>query len=645
VESYGLLRDGTLLTVWLDSNNMPEGRLARRAFRLEFPSGETRLGRLPPGEAEWYIESRTVATTQHGFVVSGRPPVLVTPTGDVREFNQARRGRGDRGQPIQAGDVLADAAPAWVRLLHPQTLTADVVPTGPEVIPLTTGGGVVFGSPDALTPTSSLGAPDPMRVASRTIGRPWSLFEVGQLFDIEVAADTSASSPDASHAATWVCDEGGHGYGGDSRYCGSEGFAVTSNGGATWRSLERGERPFNGVDDAVAAGGQLYVDAWPGGFWRSTDSSWTSFAPVEPPARRVTLHADDGFVTMSDYTADALTVWRFDQGHVTDRHVVDLSGPHGRAPPSTGPRTATLVGNDDESAIVTPSGVQFARLFVDGSESASVSWPRPIAAAPGFLLPDPVHAEESTYLKPSGERLATSISSEEATSTIEAGDVLVSTGSKVRFLFPATYRHQHLWRFRPADRTFHELPMPSGVHPEGALSTAVDTDGQALMAQGSRLWRSTNGGSTWLQTRLPGRVAYQRPRLAPLQVAGDDAVVVLFEGQLLRVLAITPHGIRRLRLPPAWPIRGDVLLLADGRLLLGPSDGSFWRATTSANREFERIPAGPIAQVSVAGDLLYAIPLGPAFDNRTPLPLDEDRDLVWVSRDDGDTWAPANTSP
>jgi hypothetical protein len=95
---------------------------------------------------------------------------------------------------------------------------------------------------------------------------------------------------------------------------------------------------------------------------------------------------------------------------------------------------------------------------------------------------------------------------------------------------------------------------------------------------------------------------------------------------------------RTVDLPPRMPRLTDVWLLHDGRLLLGPVAGQLWRGTSRTNKHFETIPAGPIAQVAPAGDLLYGSPLSPAFDDRTPLPLPADRKKVWLSRDGGTTW-------
>lgn len=70
-------------------------------------------------------------------------------------------------------------------------------------------------------------------------------------------------------------------------------------------------------------------------------------------------------------------------------------------------------------------------------------------------------------------------------------------------------------------------------------------------------------------------------------------------------------------------------ILPDGRLLLGPGGGAFWRATDSTNRHFETHVAGPIRTVVSAGDRLYGLSDG--TDSRV-------FGYVWTSTDGGSTW-------
>jgi hypothetical protein len=615
LDSYGLLRDGTLLTVWADTRGYDgQGDLVRRAFRLRSAAGKETVGRLPEGEMDAYSAQPVVVPTEHGFVVSGQPAVLVAPDGTVRPF------RPHPGQEIEDGDVIAPAGAGHVRLLRPGSATDHVLSLGIDVVPLATAEGTLYGF---LNPQTSFGLPDPVQVGSWSGSGDWSSHVVGDLFDLEVVAH-------GDHAAAWVCDEGGHGYGGDGRVCGSEGFAVTGDGGNTWRDLAPGERPFDQIDQAVAANGHLFVKSWPKGFWRSTDPSWTSFAPVRLPSR-ATLHAEDGFVSASVQIRGRFTVQRLADDGETDE-TITIDAPRDSKPIGRGPRAATPIGSGDGSLLLV-GGSRESHLVTAQGVGPSGAWPRPIGLTEGYLLLDRRDLASSTLLTATGERLATTVGDSAA---VRADDVLVTTGRRVR----------HLWSFRPADRTFRELTPPH-LRQDHDVSAVVDDRGRAWLLQDRTLWRSDDGGFQWRSLRLPQPASTtSRTSLWTLHVSGPRVLVVL-DGPQTSLSRPPPQTLRLLSpdgtwstvaLPPRMPGAPDVWLLRDGRLLLGPVVGRLWRSTSTANRRFESIPAGPIAQVTPAGDLLYGVPLGPGYDDRTPLPLPADRGKVWLSRDSGTTW-------
>jgi hypothetical protein len=62
-------------------------------------------------------------------------------------------------------------------------------------------------------------------------------------------------------------------------------FAVTTDGGATWRDLRRGDVPFDSVDAmAATSGGTLYVVTAGGEhLFRTTDDTWTRFVEMPNP--------------------------------------------------------------------------------------------------------------------------------------------------------------------------------------------------------------------------------------------------------------------------------------------------------------------------------------------------------------------------
>lgn len=75
---------------------------------------------------------------------------------------------------------------------------------------------------------------------------------------------------------------------------------------------------------------------------------------------------------------------------------------------------------------------------------------------------------------------------------------------------------------------------------------------------------------------------------------------------------------------------GELAMLPDGRLLLGPAHGRMWRGADARNLSFKRLPAGPITQVSVAGDIVYG--------QAPPDLAHAQRGVVWMSTDGASTW-------
>ena len=373
----------------------------------------------------------------------------------------------------------------------------------------------------------------------------------------------------------------------------------------------------------------LYVAAWPRGFWRSTDDSWTTFAPLDLP-RRAFLHAEDGFASAVVSRRKELTILRLGaDGQTSHRWTVRV--PPGPKPQNPDYGYAGLVSSGDGAVVVRPDEQRPVSRLVDSSGPvASGRWPPLIGVQQGFLQLNRKDPGASTLLTRTGRTRQTTVAS---MSDLRPGDSVLTTGRKVPYLFPTTYRSQELWSFRPGDATFRDLPMPRGRR-DGLVDGVVDSRGRAWLVQGRSLWHSDDQGASWRREDLPHRawpdgmdVSGQRVLLMLKSPAGDVARILDPEGRW--------HDVA---LPSTLPGNGDVWLLSDGRLLIGPVRGRFWRGTSSSNARFETIPSGPIAQMAPAGDLLYGIPLGPELSARTPLPLTGDWGRVWVSEDSGSTW-------
>ena len=137
---HGVLRDGTMLTVWADGRGYDGSAGVRRAFRLQSPSGQVRTGRLPDGHPTgWGNDRDSVATTAAGFVVLGSPDVLLARDGTFGPF------RPGRGRRFEDGDVLVSSTPRRVRLLRPRSRTEHALTLDRNVEPLAVGAGRLYG--------------------------------------------------------------------------------------------------------------------------------------------------------------------------------------------------------------------------------------------------------------------------------------------------------------------------------------------------------------------------------------------------------------------------------------------------------------------------------------------------------------------
>ena len=162
----------------------------------------TRSGRLPDGIVSMYAEQPVVVPGRHGFVVSGVTSVLI------------RDGKAVPFQPgpdrdVRDGDVVAPASTGYVLVLRPGSATQHFVQLPAAGRPLAAAGGHAYAFMNA--PVTDFpygyGPSADLQVASWTGEGPWSTsFPVGFGYDLEAAATGDL-------AATWPCDEGGHGYG------------------------------------------------------------------------------------------------------------------------------------------------------------------------------------------------------------------------------------------------------------------------------------------------------------------------------------------------------------------------------------------------------------------------------------------------
>ena len=137
---HGVLRDGTVLTVWADGRGYDGAAGVRRAYRLDSPSGQVRTGRLPDGHPTgWGNDRDSVATTASGFVVVGSPDVLLSRDGSFRQF------RSGGGRRFQDGDVVVPATEGRVRVIRPHSRTEHALALGRDVTPLAVGAGRLYG--------------------------------------------------------------------------------------------------------------------------------------------------------------------------------------------------------------------------------------------------------------------------------------------------------------------------------------------------------------------------------------------------------------------------------------------------------------------------------------------------------------------
>ena len=219
---------------------------------------------------------------------------------------------------------------------------------------------------------------------------------------------------------------------------------MTRDGGATWAALPGSERPFSDVDDAVAVDGTLWVDSWPRGYWRSVDDQWSQFTQVTLP-RGAQLHAEDGFATAAVQDDGRVTVHRLTpDGATTDPWVIDIPD-DGQPALEAGPSYADLIGVENETALVDLAGPAPSRLATrDGVGVPEGARGDPVATGDGVLLLDHDTVEASQLVDATGEVHSTQVGEPDA---LHLGDVLVTTGHRLRYVYPEAFRHEQLWGF------------------------------------------------------------------------------------------------------------------------------------------------------------------------------------------------------
>jgi hypothetical protein len=169
--------------------------------------------------------------------------------------------------------------------------------------------------------------------------------------------------------------------------------------------------------------------------------------------------------------------------------------------------------------------------------------------------------------------------------------------------------------YAPKSRTLYRLGDSLDIDPRGRVWEATASD-SVRVSDGSRRWESEpfRDHPARALTGADGSAIIWFDMLSGPQVTSDA-------GRTWQRLTGVPSDDQE-PLSPA--------MLHDGRLMLGATNGQFWRGTDPENNTFQAIEAGPIDTAVVAGDRLYGLTdLG---DDRRL------RDLAWVSEDDGSTW-------
>jgi photosystem II stability/assembly factor-like uncharacterized protein len=638
---YGLQRDGTLLVVWgdalADDDYYADEPRCRRAYLLQPPTGAATIGPLPDGGC-W---TNPVTSARSGFVIDGHTPSLVRPDGSVERFRSVSE------RVLRGGDLAGASRLGRLQVFQPSSATMFTLSVDRDISPRLLSGGKVWGH--ARLPAN--GVTSATAVWSRD-ARSWGRFS----FDTGTREDwgtccyffeIAAAGP---RAAAWACGDVASG-----GVCGDR-LAITTNAGDTWTTMDPRERPFARIGAGVASGDTLVItpSRMRHSVWRSTNDEWTRFAQVDLPRGAREVRAEDGgFSASIQKGPKGITmILRIDETGVV--HKLSISDPPPLpAPSQTGTPLSKesefvqkasgvdpVLGSQDGSLLLAhyrddeeSLGGQLLRIVrPDGLVRAYFSGDVPTqGVGAGFLVLDgPV--DDASYVDSAGETHRVDVVP--APFTPESGDTALALpgGRKLAV-------------FRASDQTIHPLPGPSLRRRQWISAAALDAQGTLwVMVGGSVRW-SLDNGATWRRRDLdPVHRFNPDEDFFDMVVAGGTTVVYDTSG-----LGVTPHSGKitfttdqgrnwRTLARPRGFTGTRMHVLADGRILLGPQAGQYWRAASARNSGFEMIDAGPIVSLVVAGESVYALPYGESIG---PGVTPADRGLVWVSRDNANTWVVA----
>lgn len=254
--SYGSGGSGTVLTVW--GACVDHHLHCRYAWRLSTGTGAV-VGLTGSGGSAPAVHA---AGGRYVVKAWNRPGIVVRPDGSVAELHQVAPGTLGpasmvvRSGPVGLSVVDAENAGSW-RLPRPagtEGFVEGAVGSGPVVwtLPMDSGGGTV-------------------QVRWRTGDGAWHTHVVATGGIMHVPADLAVSGRRVAALSSF-----------DGATVSPVGtLAVTTDGGATWTHLGKGDVPFATVDSmAATATGVLFVAEPDGSVWRSSDGSWTRFVKV-----------------------------------------------------------------------------------------------------------------------------------------------------------------------------------------------------------------------------------------------------------------------------------------------------------------------------------------------------------------------------
>jgi len=649
---YGLQRDGTLLVVWADElpgaydEEDTENTLCHRAFLLQPPTGEATVGPLPDGNC-W---ANPVTSVRSGFVIDGRAPSVVRPDGSVERFRAVPAG------VLRRGDLAGSSALGRLQVLRPRSATMFTLHTDPDIQPRLLADGTIWGHA-ALLPNNVTSA---TAVWSRD-ARSWRRFTVdtGTAEDWGTCCYEFGIAAAGARVAAWACGDMG-----SSGVCGDK-LAITTNAGDTWTTLDGQDRPFT-VGAGFASGGTLAI--MPSScmrrrfcrtLWRSTNQDWTRFEKVDLPRGLEGVRAEDGGFSGSIQRMRSITIVRIDETGVVHELPAIMDPPPLPAPAWTETPLSTedevvqkafeiepVIGSGDGSLllghyhdandggggqqllrIVRPDGL--VKAYLAGREVPTQG------VAAGFLALDD-YLGVSPYVDSSGQTAPVNVAETPVTSAVGDTAIVLSGGRRLAL-------------FRASDQTIFPLPGPSLRRGQGISGAALDAQGTLWALVGASIQWSVDNGATWRGHDLDphGHFDPEDDSYA-LVVAGGTVVVYDWSGLGMspysgKIAFTTDQGRNwRMLTRPRGFTRANVHVLADGRILLGPQAGRYWRARSARNSGFEAIDAGPIQALVVAGESVYGLPYDGYIDQRV---LPADRGVVWVSRDNADTWVVATRCP